>query len=94
MKSQLPGKRHAWLAGLIIAYGAFLALLTALNAFGADRWGPSAFNLYLPQALWLAPVFLLAIPSFHLAKRWIWVLAIFSIWVCGPVMGFCWRLNS
>jgi vancomycin resistance protein VanJ len=94
MKIQLPGKRHAWLAGLILAYGVFLALLTALNGFGADRWGPGAFNLYLPQALWLAPVLLLTILSFRLAKRWIWVLAIFIIWVCGPIMGFCWRRNS
>ena len=94
MNIQLPGKRHAWLVGLIISYGVFLALLTALNGFGADRWGPSAFNLYLPQSLWLVPVILLALASRRGARRWLWVLAIYSIWVCGPIMGFRWRLNS
>ncbi len=94
MNIQLPGKRHAWLAGLIISYGAFLALLTALNGFGADRWGPSAFNLYLPQSLWLVPVILLALAARRGARRWIWVLAIYGVWVCGPIMGFRWRMNS
>lgn len=94
MKLQLPGQRHHWLAGLIFAYGAFLALLTALNGFGADRWGFGAFNLYLPQALWLAPILLLTVLSFRWAKRWLWILVLFAIWVGGPIMGFCWSLPS
>ena len=94
MKSSLPGKRRAWLPGLIITYGVFLALATALNWSGADRWWIGAFNLYLPQALWLAPVMLLTILSLKLAKRWIWVLGVYSVWVCGPIMGFCWVLHE
>ncbi len=83
-------KRPIWLLGLFIAYGIFLAVLTVLNWLGADRWWLGAFNLYLPQAVWLIPIILLIILSLVFARRWIWVLGIYSLWVCGPIMGLCW----
>ncbi len=92
IKSRPPGKRHVWLSGLIITYGVFLALITVMNRSGADRWWIGAFNLYLPQAVWLAPVLPLTLLSLKVARRWIWVLGICGAWVCGPIMGFCWRL--
>lgn len=94
MTIKLHGKRPVCLPGLIVAYGFILALLTVLNWFGADRWWLGAFNLYLPQAVWLAPVVLLTIPSLVFARRWVWVLGIYCIWVCGPIMGFCWILHA
>ena len=92
LKSSLPGKRHVWLSGLIITYGVFLALITVLNRSGADRWWIGAFNLYLPQAIWLAPLLPLTFLSLRFARRWVWALGICGAWVCGPIMGFCWRL--
>jgi endonuclease/exonuclease/phosphatase family metal-dependent hydrolase len=62
-----------------------------LNWSGADRWWFGAFNLYLPQAIWLAPILLLAILSLKSAARWIWVLGFYGAWVCGPIMGLCWH---
>lgn len=89
-----PGPRHAWLPGLILLFGVFLAVLQGLNGFGADRWGLGAFNLYVPQAVWLGPVILLALLAFKFAKRWIWVLAFYCIWILGPIMGFTWALRG
>lgn len=94
MKSGLVGKGPAWLRGAILAYGVFLALITGLNWSGSDRWWVGAFNLYLPQILWLAPVLLLGLLSFKHVRRWSWVLAIYGLWVCGPIMGFRWSLRT
>jgi vancomycin resistance protein VanJ len=87
-------KRPAWLPGLIVAYGLFLLLLTVLNESGADRWWPGAFNLYLPQAVWLAPVGLLLLLSLRFARRWLWVLGFYLLWVGGPIMGFRWAFGT
>ena len=94
MKDRRLGKRPIWLPGLIIAYGMFLTLLTVLNWSGADRWWLGALNLYLPQAVWLAPVLLLTTFSIKSATRWIWVLGFYGAWVCGPIMGLCWNLHG
>jgi endonuclease/exonuclease/phosphatase family metal-dependent hydrolase len=61
-----------------------------MNGFGADRWGLGAFNLYLPQVVWLGPVILLALLAFKFARRWLWVLAFYCFWIFGPIMGFSW----
>jgi endonuclease/exonuclease/phosphatase (EEP) superfamily protein YafD len=79
------------LAVLIIAYGVVLALVTGANAAGPDRWWLGAFNLYLPQVVWLVPILVLAVPCLRLAKRWLWVLVLYTAWVCVPIMGFCWN---
>jgi vancomycin resistance protein VanJ len=94
MKSRLLGKGHVWLPGLIITYGVFLALMTVLNRSGADRLWIGAFNLYLPQVVWLAPVLLLMGLSLKYAWRWTLVLGLYGAWVCGPIMGFCWSSSE
>jgi len=88
------GKPSFWVRGLILAYGLLLALLTAGNGLGPDRWWLGAFNLYLPQVLWLVPVILLAPFALMYARRWTWVLVLYGLWVGGPVMGFHWALRS
>ncbi len=87
------GKPSVWVRGLILAYGLFLALITVLNGLGPDRWWLGAFNLYLPQALWLVPVILLAPFAMKFARRWSWVLVLYGLWVCGPIMGFHWAFR-
>lgn len=87
------GKPPLWMRGLILAYGLFLALITALNGLGPDRWWLGAFNLYLPQVLWLVPVILLAPFALRFARRWTWVLVLYGLWVCGPIMGFHWAFR-
>jgi endonuclease/exonuclease/phosphatase family metal-dependent hydrolase len=94
MKSKQLGKRHGWLPGLILSYGGFLALITVVNWSGPDRWWIGALNLYLPQAVWLVPLLPLAILSWKFARRWVWAVGICGAWVCGPIMGFCWRLHE
>jgi endonuclease/exonuclease/phosphatase family metal-dependent hydrolase len=65
-------------------------MLQWLNGHGADRWGLGAFNLYVPQAVWLGPVSLLALLAFKFNRRWLWVLAFYCFWIVGPIMGFTW----
>ncbi len=89
MTSRFLGKRPVWLPGLIISYGVFLALITVLNRSGADRLWIGAFNLYLPQVVWLAPVLILMGLALKYAWRWTLVLGLYAAWVCGPIMGFC-----
>jgi vancomycin resistance protein VanJ len=93
MQDARKRKCPRWLAGLIVLLGVCLGLLSILNAAGADRWWLGALNLYLPQVLWLLPVLLLAIPVIWRARRWSWVLAIYVLWICGPIMGFRWNMG-
>ncbi len=89
-KEQAP----RWLVILFAVYGLLLAGLTILNWLGADRWWLGAFNLYLPQALWLIPIVPLALLSLRYAPRWLWALGVLLVWVLGPIMGFRWPLNT
>jgi vancomycin resistance protein VanJ len=94
MKTPSRAKHPARLLRLILGYGLFLALLTVLHRLGPDRWWPGAFNLYLPQAVWLVPVLLLTILALVYARPWIWVLGIYCLWIGGPIMGFCWNFHG
>lgn len=87
------GKPSFWVRGLILGYGLFLALITGLNGLGPDRWWLGAFNLYLPQVLWLVPVILLTPFALRFARRWTWMLVVYGLWVCGPIMGFHWAFR-
>jgi endonuclease/exonuclease/phosphatase (EEP) superfamily protein YafD len=92
-KSRSHGESRVWLSGLVIAYGVWLAVISGLNWLGADRWWPGAFNLYLPQVIWLAPIVPLLVLS-RRGRRLTWVLCLYILWVCGPIMGFHWHLRS
>lgn len=87
------GKPFSWVRGLILGYGLFLALVTGLNRLGSDRWWLGAFNLYLPQVLWLVPVILLCPFTLKYARRWTWVLVLYGLWIGGPIMGFHWAFG-
>lgn len=77
----------------IIAYGLVLSLLTILNWIGPERWWFGAFNLYLPQAVWLVPIVPLTLISMKYARRLIFIQGIFLVWVCGPLMGIHWNFG-
>lgn len=79
---------------LVFGYLALVVALTLLNRLGTDRWWVTAFNLYLPQAIWAVPGVLLAIVVFRVARRWAWLPLIGALWVLGPIMGFCWPLGA
>jgi vancomycin resistance protein VanJ len=87
-------KHPAWLLRLIFGYGLFLALLTILHRLGPDRWWLGAFNLYLPQVVWLVPVLLLTLLALVYARPWIWVLGVYCLWIGGPIMGFSWNFRG
>lgn len=91
---QTISKTPAWLSGLTCLYGAILIALTVLNGYGPDHWWFGNLNLFLPQAIWLIPGILLTSLSLLFSRKWVWAPALCIIWVLGPIMGFCWRLDS
>jgi vancomycin resistance protein VanJ len=88
--------RHetVWLLTLIFAYMAILAAITILNGLGADRLWFGALNLYLPQVVWAIPGILLSAFALKVAWQWTWIPLLGIAWVLGPIMGFCWPLNT
>lgn len=74
----------------LIVYAGTLAALTLLNRLGPERWWFTAFNLYLPQAIWLIPGVVFIIICFLTARRWLWLPLLCVAWVAGPLMGLCW----
>ena len=87
-------KGLAWLLCLTGIYGIFLAAISILNWYGADRFWLGALNLYLPQALWALPGIILAILIFQTERSWVWLPLLCVAWVLGPLMGFCWSAQS
>jgi vancomycin resistance protein VanJ len=85
-------KAPFWMLVLLGCYGALLAALTVLNRSGADRWWLGAFNLYLPQVIWLIPGLILALLCLRVARRWTLVALLCVAWVLGPIMGISWRM--
>ena len=92
-------RMYGWMTGsfpktwftLMALYGVALAVLTCLNALGAEYWWLGALNLYLPQILWAVPgLLLLAVASSWAGRRWIWLPVLSLVWVLGPIMGFHW----
>lgn len=94
MTTKLHRKKPVRLFLLIFAYLALLVALTVLNRLGADRLWFGALNLYLPQVVWALPGILLAALTFKVARRWTWVPVLGIAWVLGPLMGFCWPVNT
>jgi vancomycin resistance protein VanJ len=94
MKTNSYRKAALWLFALTLCYGTILAVITAINRSGADRWWFGALNLYLPQAMWLVPGVLLALISLGIARQWAWLPWLCVIWVLGPIMGLCWSLQA
>jgi len=92
MTSKLDKQAPHWLLGLFFCYTALLAALTIMNRLGADRWWPGAFNLYLPQVIWLFPGVLLLLLWIKVAWRSVYLPLLCVAWVLGPIMGFCWHL--
>ncbi len=94
LRQSMTAKPHrkapVWLLTLLFTYAAFLIVLTVVNQYGADRWWPGAFNLYLPQAVWALPGLLLLFVVFKVDRRWLWLPLLDIVWVAGPLMGFCW----
>ncbi|MEA5113264.1 MAG: endonuclease/exonuclease/phosphatase family protein [Geobacteraceae bacterium] len=90
-----PARKASFcLIALTVCYGGLLAAITILNGLGADRWWFGALNLYLPQAMWLAPGAVLACLALKAMPRWCWLPGLCILWVLGPIMGFCWPLHS
>lgn len=89
-----PGKASLVLLPLICLHMAVLAGLTLLNRLGPERWWFTAFNLYLPQAIWLIPGALLSACCLLSARRWLWFSLFCVAWVAGPLMGFCWHSSE
>ena len=57
------------------------------NILGPEDWWITAFNLYMPQWVWVMPLALL-LPWYALrARRWVWVPLVLLALVVGPVMG-------
>lgn len=71
-----------------------LAGLTLMNRLGPERWWFAAFNLYLPQIVWLIPGLFLSLISLLIARRWLWLPLLCVAWAAGPLMGFCWPLGK
>lgn len=72
-----------------------LAAITVLNWMGiADRFWIGAFNLYLPQVIWVVPGIILTLFIFKADRSWFWLPLLCMIWVLGPIMGFCWALHE
>ncbi|MGD0229190.1 MAG: endonuclease/exonuclease/phosphatase family protein [Syntrophorhabdales bacterium] len=94
MTTSHRGKVPIWFLTLTCAYGAILAVVTALDRLGADRWWFGALNLYLPQMAWAVPGILLAVLSLKAARRWVWAPLLCVAWVLGPIMGFCWHTQA
>jgi len=90
MKSDKRGP--LWLLGLLFCYAALLAALTVMNRSGADRWWLGAFNLYLPQVIWLLPGVVLTLICLKVAWRSVYLPLLCVAWVLGPILGFCWHL--
>jgi endonuclease/exonuclease/phosphatase (EEP) superfamily protein YafD len=84
------GKTARWFTALTGSYAAILAGLTLLNRLGPERWWFTAFNLYLPQAIWLIPGLFLLVICLLSARRRILLPLLCVAWVAGPLMGFCW----
>jgi endonuclease/exonuclease/phosphatase family metal-dependent hydrolase len=87
-------KTPTWITTLIIAYLAVLAALSVMNMIGADRWWFGALNLYLPQVIWAIPGTAIATLTLLTARRWAWVPLLGIAWTAGPLMGFCWPLQT
>jgi vancomycin resistance protein VanJ len=79
-----------WLLIFTCIYVTILTVISFLNQVGADRWWFGAFNLYLPQAIWIVPCSLLLILYLKSAVRRVWIPLLLFLWVLGPIMGFCW----
>jgi endonuclease/exonuclease/phosphatase (EEP) superfamily protein YafD len=92
--SRPPQKAPPFLIPLICLYVGLLAGLTLLNRLGPERWWFTAFNLYLPQAVWLIPGILLSAACLVTARRWLWLPLLCVAWVAGPLMGFCWHSSE
>jgi endonuclease/exonuclease/phosphatase (EEP) superfamily protein YafD len=93
MKTNFNRQASLWLFTFSLFYGMLLAVITAINHFGADSWWFGALNLYLPQAMWLVPGVLLFLISLWIDRRKAWLPGLCIIWVLGPIMGLCWSLH-
>jgi endonuclease/exonuclease/phosphatase (EEP) superfamily protein YafD len=71
-------------------YVSGLALITAGNILGPERWWWSSLNLYLPQCIWALPGLALLAVSLRYARSRAWLFLLPLLWVAGPLMGFCW----
>lgn len=81
-------------AASCLLYAALLALLSAANALGPERWWWSTLNLYLPQWIWGVPGLALLIVFLRIARQHLWIPAALLLWVAGPLMGFRWSLAA
>jgi len=89
-----PNTRPVTLRLLMVLYGLLLAVITAVNLSGAEHWWPGALNLYLPQALWAVPAALLLVAALRADRAWIWLPALYLVWVLGPLMGLRYALRT
>ena len=87
-------KTVPWLLILNGVYAAILAAITILNWLGPDRFWLGALNLYLPQAMWALPGWVLLLLTWRIDRFWVWLPFFCVLWVLGPVMGYNWNLRQ
>ncbi len=87
-------KAAIWLRFIAGFYGLVLATITIFNWKGPDRFWLGALNLYMPQVMWVIPGILLTVIFFRADRSWTWLPLLCTLWVIGPIMGFCWSTNE
>src|ERR1019366_2617480 len=70
-----------------VLYALTIALISLCNAIGPERWWFIAFNMYMPQAIWLVPGMFLLLVTAGLHWRFSWMPVLVMAWVAGPLMG-------
>ena len=76
-----------WLLTINVLYALTIALISLCNAIGPERWWFIAFNMYMPQAIWLAPGVFLLLVTLGFQWRSAWIPVLVMAWVAGPLMG-------
>jgi vancomycin resistance protein VanJ len=83
-----------WLIVSNAAYALIIAGISICNAIDPERWWFVAFNLYVPQAIWLIPGGILLLLTLAVYWRLTWLPVAVMAWVAGPLMGFVPRASQ
>ena len=87
-------KSPRWLLCLGCSYAAILAALSVVNSLGADRWWLKPSISTCPRRCGWFPCIFLILVSLREAPSLVWLPVLCTVWVLGPIMGFCWPLHG
>jgi len=76
-----------WLLTANLLYAMIIGGISLCNAIGPERWWFVAFNMYVPQAVWLIPGAFLILLTLRLCLRFVWLPIVVMLWIAGPLMG-------